>query len=149
MTTELPAEATSADAAPIPDAIRRFLDEPHVVSVGTTGADGQPHQAIAWYRLDPDGRILLNSRYPRRWPADLQRDPRVSLAILDGRDSMRWVGISGVVETVIDDVERARDDICALALRYDDGDAETLAAFRTQARISFRIRIVAIHDHLD
>ena len=143
MTTELPA------AAPIPDSVRRFLEAPHVASVGTTGADGEPHQAIAWYRLDPDDRVLLNSRYPRRWPADLQRDPRVSLAVLDGQDSMRWVGITGVVETVIDDLEQARDDICALAVRYDDADAASLGAFRTQARISFRIRIVAIHDHLD
>ncbi len=143
MTTDLPAEAS------IPGTVRRFLEAPHVVSVGTTGADGEPHQAIAWYRLDPDGRILLNSRYPRRWPADLQRDPRVSLAVLDGQDSMRWVGITGVVETVIDDVEQARDDICALAVRYDDAEADRLADFRTQARISFRIRIVSIHDHLD
>ena len=149
MTTDLPAEATIPDAALISDSVRRFLEAPHVASVGTTGADGEPHQAIAWYRLDPDGRILLNSRYPRRWPADLQRDPRVSLAVLDGQDSMRWVGTAGVVETVIDDVEQARDDICALAVRYDDADADTLAAFRTQARISFRIRILAIHDHLD
>lgn len=143
MTTDLPAEAS------IPGTVRRFLEEPHVVSVGTTGADGEPHQAIVWYRLDPDGRILLNSRYPRRWPADLQRDPRVSLAVLDGQDSMRWVGITGVVETVIDDVEQARDDICALAVRYNDAAADRLAEFRTQARISFRIRIVSIHDHLD
>lgn len=143
MTTDLPAEAS------IPDTVRRFLEDPHVLSVGTTGADGEPHQAIAWYRLDPDDRILLNSRYPRRWPADLQRDPRVSLAVLDGQDSMRWVGITGVVETVIDDVERAREDICALAVRYDDAAPDRLADFRTQARISFRIRIVLIHDHLD
>lgn len=143
MTTDLPAGAS------IPDTVRRFLEQPHVVSVGTTGADGEPHQAIAWYRLDPDDRILLNSRYPRRWPADLQRDPRVSLAVLDGQDSMRWVGITGVVETVIDDVDQARDDICALAVRYDDAAPDRLADFRTQARISFRIRIVSIHDHLD
>ncbi len=142
MTSDHPA------SAPIPEPIRQFLDAPHVASIGTSGADGAPHQAIAWYRLDPDGRIMLNSRYPRRWPADLQRDGRVSLAVLDGGDSMRWVGITGVVETVIDDLERARNDICDLAVRYDDARPGTIAAFRTQARISFRIRITAIHDHL-
>ncbi len=142
VTNDLPA------AAVLIDRIRRFLEAPHVASVGTTGEDGAPHQAIAWYRLDPDDRILLNSRYPRRWPADLQRDPRVSLAVLDGGDSMRWVGITGVVETTIDDLETARNDICDLAVRYDDARPGQLAAFRTQARISFRIRILAIHDHL-
>src|SRR5512146_953568 len=95
----------------IPDRIRAFLAAPHVVTIGTTGADGAPHQAVAWYRLEPDDRILLNSRYPRRWPADLQRDPRVSLA---GHDAA----------------------------------PARLAEFRTQPRISFRIRITGAHDHL-
>lgn len=135
-------------AIPMPEHIRRFLDEAHVASIGTTGEDGAPHQAIAWYRLEPDDRILLNSRYPRRWAADLRRDGRVSLAVLDGGDSLRWVGLTGVVETVIDDLETARNDICELAVRYDDTRPGILAAFRTQARISFRIRVTAVHDHL-
>jgi PPOX class probable F420-dependent enzyme len=142
MATNLP------DPVSLPDRIRDFLDEPHVASIATTGEDGAPHQAIAWYRLDPDDRILLNSRPPRRWPADLLRDGRVSLAVLDGGDSLRWVGLTGFVETVIDDVETARDDICALAVRYGDEDPATMAAFRTQPRISFRIRLTAVHDHL-
>ena len=135
-------------AAVIPARIRVFLDRPHHASVGTTGEDGAPHQAIAWYRLDPDERILLNSRIGRRWPTDLLRDPRTALAVMDGADASHWVGLSGVVETVIDDVETARDDICALAVRYDDADPESTAAFRSQERISFRIRVTAVHDHL-
>lgn len=129
--------------------VRDFLEGPRVVTIGTTGADGEPHQAVAWYRLDPDDRILLNSRYPRRWPADLQRDERISLAVLDAADPIRWVGITGVVETVIDDVQQARQDICDLAVRYDDAAPERLAEFRTQPRISFRIRILRVHDHLE
>jgi len=140
--------ADTLAAAPIPDRVRDFLAAPRIVTIGTTGADGAPHQAVAWYRLDPDDRILLNSRYPRRWPADLQRDPRVSLAIPDGGDLMRWVGLGGVVETIVDDLARAREDICELAVRYDDAAPERLAEFRSQPRISFRIRIVSVHDHL-
>lgn len=143
MTIELPS------AAPVPEEIRRFLDAPRVATLATTGADGEPHQAVVWYRLDPDDRILLNSRSPRRWPADLLRDGRLSLAIVDEADGQRWVGLSAVVETVIDDVEAARDDICALAERYDDADPETLATFRSQPRISFRIRVTQVHDHRD
>ena len=142
----MPADAIPA--AVITDRVRVFLGEPNVVTIGTTGSDGAPHQAVAWFRLDPDDRILLNSRYPRRWPADLQRDPRVSLAIQDAADQMRWVGLSGLAETVIDDVARAREDICDLAVRYDDAAPARLAEFRTQPRISFRIRITTIHDHL-
>ncbi len=132
----------------IPDHIRAFLDQPGIASVGTTGRDGKPHQAIAWYRRDPDDRILLNSSSGRRWPTDLLRDGRVSLAILEPSNFGRWVALSGFVETVIDEVEAARDDICELAARYDSDDPETLAAFRTQPRISFRIKVTSVHDHL-
>jgi PPOX class probable F420-dependent enzyme len=133
----------------IPEAIRRFLEVPQVATLATTGIDGEPHQAVVWFRLDPDDRILLNSRSPRRWPADLLRDGRVSLAIVDAADGHRWVGLTGVVETVIDDVEKAREDICALAERYADNGPETLATFRSQPRISFRVRVTQVHDHRD
>lgn len=128
--------------------VRAFLAAPHTVTIGTTGPDGEPHQAVAWYRLDPDDRILLNSRWPRRWPTDLSLDGRCSLAILDGANTIRWVGLAAVVETRIDDLEAARDDICALAVRYADDDRETIARFRSQPRVSFRMRITGVHDHL-
>ncbi|MEO7663694.1 MAG: pyridoxamine 5'-phosphate oxidase family protein [Candidatus Limnocylindrales bacterium] len=140
--------------APLPAAarlsprVRTFLVAPRAVTIGTSGPDGEPHQAVAWYRLEADDRILLTSRWPRRWPSDLVRDGRCSLAILDAEDSMRWVGLAGVVEERIDDEERARDDICALAVRYGDEDPATMARFRTQPRVSFLVRITGAHDHL-
>jgi PPOX class probable F420-dependent enzyme len=138
----------SADAATLPPHVREFIELPHVATLATGGADGAAHQSVIWYRLEPDGRILLNSRADRRWPRDLQRDPRCSLAILDETDGFRWVGLTGVVETVIDDLARARADILSLATRYDDDDEDDIAAWNRQIRISFRVRIVAIHDHL-
>ena len=68
--------------------------------------------------------------------------------MIDGGDGARWVGLSGVVETRIDDLERARQDICDLAARYADDAPETLAMFRSQPRVSFRLRITRVHDHL-
>jgi PPOX class probable F420-dependent enzyme len=130
------------------DPVRAFLDAPHFAVLATSGDDGAAHQAVIWYRLDPDGRILINSRSPRRWPSELQRNPRCSLAVFDEADPNRWVGLAGVVETIVDDVAQAREDICALAGRYGDASAERLADFRTQPRISFRIRISAVHDHI-
>jgi PPOX class probable F420-dependent enzyme len=128
--------------------VRTFLEPAHFVTLATTNADGSAHQAVIWYRLDPDDRILVNSRVGRRWPTNLLRDPRCSIAVMDEVDGNNWVGLTGVVETVIDDVEQARDDIVALAVRYDDAGDDQVATFRSQARISFRIRVVRIHDHL-
>jgi PPOX class probable F420-dependent enzyme len=136
------------EKAPLSEHVREFLEQPHFATLATAGQDGAPHQAIIWYRLDPDGRVLINSREGRRWPADLRRDPRMSLAVFLGADPNRWVGITGLVEEIVDDVEQARDDIVALAHRYDDATETSIAAFRSQQRVSFLIRILRIHDHL-
>lgn len=129
--------------------LRAFLEEPNYATLATIGEDGTPHQAVIWYRLDPDDRILVNSRSPRRWPRELQGDGRASLAVTDVADPMRWLGLQVVVESVIEDVETAREDIVALAHRYGDDSEETIAMFRSQPRISFRLRIVGAHDHLE
>lgn len=134
-------------AAPtLPDRVREFLEQPHFASLATVGESGRPNQAIVWYRLQPDGRILVNSLEGRRWPANLRRDPRANLAVFLAADPNRWVGITGTVDEIVDDVERARDDICGLAERYDD--AGSIPDFRRQQRVTFLIRIDRAHDHL-
>ena len=80
------------DTAVLSAAVREFLRQPFVVSIATVDPDGAPRQTVAWFRLDPDGRILLNSRTPRRWCTNLQRDGRLALSIVDERDAYRWVG---------------------------------------------------------
>jgi PPOX class probable F420-dependent enzyme len=136
----------------LPAPVRAFLEAPNVASVATVDDDGTPRQAVVWYRIEPDDRVLINSRTPRRWCTNLLRDPRVSLSVIDAADPYRWVGITGVVDEVIDaDVERARDDIVVLAHRYHpEGPTESsLATFRSQPRVTFLVRITGIHDHLE
>ena len=141
----------SPDPALTP-AVRTFLEAPNFASVASVDPDGSPRQAVAWYRLEPDGRILLNSRTPRRWCLNLMREPRVALSVLDGTDGYRWVGLTGVVDEIVaEDVGRARDDIVALAHRYhpEGPKASLIAAFRTQPRVSFLVRVTGVHDHLE
>jgi PPOX class probable F420-dependent enzyme len=135
--------------ATLSERVRTFLEQPLYPTLATVGEDGTPHQAVIWHRLEPDGRILVNSRTPRRWPSELRRDGRASLAVTNLEDPFLWVGLQAVVEEVIDDVTVAREDIVALAVRYAEDDEESVARFRTQQRISFRLRIVAVHDHLE
>jgi PPOX class probable F420-dependent enzyme len=132
-------------------AARAFLQDPMVVTIATVDADGAPRQAVAWYRVEPDDRILVNSRSPRRWPANLLRDPRASLAVVDPSHPDRWVGLTVTVDEVVDDVDRAREDIVELAHRYrTEGPTDaSLAAFRSQPRVSFLLRVTGVHDHLE
>jgi hypothetical protein len=135
--------------APLPDHVREFLERPLYATIATVGSGRTPHQAVIWYRLEPDGRVLVNSRMPRRWPEELERERQASLAIIDLEDPLRWVGLQTVVETVVDDVAVAREDIVALSVRYGEEDEESSASFRSQQRISFHLRVIAVADHLD
>ena len=129
---------------------KTFLTGRHFATIATLDEDGGPRQAVAWYAPLDDGRILINSRRPRRWCGNLIRDGRVALAIAE--HPYRWLGLTGVVDEVIDDPERAREDIVALGRRYSESgsiDPMTEAAFRSQPRVSFLIRITGAHDHLE
>lgn len=139
----------SPGPAALSERVRDFLARPLYPSLATAGADGEPHQAVIWFRLEADDRILVNSRAGRRWPNELIANRRASLAFTDLEDPFSWVGVQAVVDEIVDDVEQARNDIVALAVRYDEADEESEARFRSQPRISFYFRITKVHDHLE
>ena len=134
-----------------PEHIRTFLADERYATIATIDADGAPHQAAVWYTVDGD-EIIVNSAVGRRWPTNLVRDARVSLAVIDAADGYRWVGVIGTVRAVRDQAV-AQGDIAAMAWRYPNegaGDVErTIDRFERQERISFRISPTAFHDHLD
>ena len=135
----------------LPDHIRAFLDDERYATIATTDPDGTPRQAAVWYTLEGD-EIVINSAIGRRWPSNLLRDSRISLAVIDAADGYRWVGVNGTVEAVTDR-ETSQADIAGMAHRYPEeepGDRErTIDRFERQDRISFRITPIAVHDHLD
>jgi PPOX class probable F420-dependent enzyme len=141
-----------ARAPALSDLVRGFLTERNRFAViATVDADGGPRQTLTWVTFDDDGNVWVNSRRGRRWPANLERDRRAAIAVIELEDTRRWVGLTCVLEEVVDDVERAREDIVALAHRYhpEGPDPADLAAYRTQPRVMFRLRITAVHDHLE
>lgn len=140
----------SHESPALSERVRAFVDAPRFAALATVDPDGGPRQAVAWYRIEPDGRILVNSRRPRRWPANVERTRHVAIAIVDPTNGNRWVGLTADLDEVIEG-EQARDDIVDLAYRYNPGgpDEAELADFRTQPRVTFLLRITGVHDHLD
>ncbi len=142
------------DGTPFSGQIRTFLVAPRrFATLATSGPDGTPWQAVVWYRLDADDRVTINSALGRRWPADLRRDPRCSLTIVDPGDWYSFVTLEGRVVEVVDDQAIAQADIADLARAYHADEPEeaeaSIARFRAQKRVTFRIAIVAAHDHLE
>lgn len=122
-----------------PDA-RAFLDAPRFAVIVTIDPDGAPHQAVVWYRLDDD-EIVINSAEGRAWPANLRRDPRISLIVPDG---YRYVQVRGTV-SIVDDQAVAQADIAEMARRYhadrpDHAEELIRDRFSRQRRITFRFR---------
>jgi PPOX class probable F420-dependent enzyme len=138
----------------IPAHLRAFLEAPRFVTLATVDPDGAPRAVVVWCRLEPDGTVMVNSADGRLWPANLRHEPRVALSFIDPADGYRWVGMSAVVERIDDDQPTAQADIAALARSYhadEPEEAERLIAsrFERQQRVSFRLRPLAIHDHLE
>jgi PPOX class probable F420-dependent enzyme len=134
------------------DQVRAFLDGPKFATIATVDPDGSPRQAVVWYTLDGDD-LIINSAVGRRWPTNLVRDPRLSMAITDPADGYRWIGVTSAA-TPVTDQPTAQADIAAMARRYhadEPGEADRLIAdrFERQERISFRVPLLDVHDHLD
>jgi PPOX class probable F420-dependent enzyme len=135
------------------DAIRAFLASGlHFATIATIDPDGAPRQALIWYTFEGDD-LVINSAVGRRWPANLLRDPRISMAVADEADGYRWIGLTGIAEPVTDQ-PTAQADIAAMARRYhadepDEAERLIAARFQRQERISFRVHATAFHDHLE
>jgi PPOX class probable F420-dependent enzyme len=143
---------TTVGQSVLSDSVRRFLDTTRFATIATIDPDGSPRQAVLWYRLEGD-EIVLNSAVGRRWPTNLQRDPRISISVTDASDGYRWLGLTGTVSVIVDQAT-AQADIAEMARRYhvhEPDEAERLIrdGFERQRRISFRVRPFAVHDHLD
>jgi len=71
-------------------------DEPNVAVVAALREDGTPHQTVVW--VDWDGEhVLLNLNNFRAKLEHMERDPRVSVLVLDRNNPFRWLGIEGKV----------------------------------------------------
>jgi PPOX class probable F420-dependent enzyme len=102
-------------AASIDDKARKILDAPNMAHLATMRADGSVHGVVVWQGAD-DGKIWLNSAEGRAWPANVRRDPRVTLTVANAENPYEYVEIRGRV--VEDTHDGADEHINALAKKY-------------------------------
>ena len=72
---------------------RRAFGDTHALRVATSGPDGAPHVAPAWFVWREDAVFVSLRRGSRSW-LNLELDPRVSLIIDRGH---AWNELSGVI----------------------------------------------------
>jgi PPOX class probable F420-dependent enzyme len=86
------------------DTTRQLVDGTNFAVLGTLNADGSPQTSVIWIGLDGDA-VVFSSTTARKKTRNIQRDPRVSLTVIDSADPYRTVEIRGKAE-VFDDPER-------------------------------------------
>ena len=86
--------------------------------VSTMNDDGSIHSTVVWANIE-DGRVAVNSAVGRKWPSNLERDPRINVTIYDQANPYEYVEIRGTASGTIDGAD---DHINRLAKKYIDAD---------------------------
>ncbi len=142
MTTQAPPGVT------LEPNIRSFLatEPPRYATIATLNADGSPHQIVIWFLVRGD-QIVVNSRRGRRWPTNLDRDPRANLAVYEAEDAVT-IECEAVGSYT---GEPAQADIAAMAHRFDTPEEaqREISRFRTEERVTFVLRPTRVLVHGD
>ena len=130
----------------IPDSHLDLLTQAVHGVLSTLMPDGQPQSSIVW--VDYNGEyVLINTTLERQKGRNMCADPRVSLLVVDPRDSSRWIEVRGMVVEVTPLGAEAHAD--QLAQRYMDrahfyGDVLPLEQKHKETRVIAKIELVKI-----
>jgi PPOX class probable F420-dependent enzyme len=104
----------ATETATLTDEQREFLEHPFYGAVTTLREDGSPQTTVVWVDVDNEG-VMFNTAAGRAKPRHLERDPRLSLIVIDPQDAYRWLAVSGRAELT---TEGADEQIDRLAKKY-------------------------------
>ncbi len=95
--------------------VAELIEAKNFAHVGTIRKDGTPHLLPAWVDHEGD-TIVLNSAEGRAWPANLRRDPRVTINVMNLENPYEHVEIRG--RLVEDTQEGADEHINKMSKKY-------------------------------
>ena len=91
---------------------------PNHAVISSLNEDGSIHSTVVWVSVE-DGLLAVNSAVGRKWPSNLERDPRVTVVVYDETNPYDYVEVRG---TAAGRLEGADDHIDRLAKAYLDAD---------------------------
>jgi PPOX class probable F420-dependent enzyme len=98
---------------------QQLVEKPLLAVIGTLRPSGGIELVPVWFEYR-DGYFWVNSAKGRAWPRNLERDPRITLLIVDKQDDHYWAQVEGrVVEAT---TEGADAHINRLSHRYTGKD---------------------------
>ena len=94
--------------------VQELLAAPNHAVLSSFNSDGTILSTVVWIDY-VDGVLAVNSAVGRQWPTNLDRDPRVTVVVLDQANPYHFTEIRG---TAAGDTEGAREHIDALSRKY-------------------------------
>jgi PPOX class probable F420-dependent enzyme len=98
--------------------VRALLERPNHAVVSTLNEDGSIHSAVVWVDVE-DGRLAVNSAVGRAWPANLERDPRVTVIVYDEDNPYDYVEARGTASASTDGADGHIDRLANKYLGVD------------------------------
>jgi PPOX class probable F420-dependent enzyme len=101
-------------SAVLSDQLKSVLDGKVFIVVGTLQPDGSPQLSPVWVKRDGDD-LLFSTTVDRRKYLNLDRDPRVTVAVLNPEQPYEYAEIRGTAEMTTDGGPQLIDE---LSLKY-------------------------------
>jgi PPOX class probable F420-dependent enzyme len=98
---------------------RELLDSRNHAVVSTLNENGSIHSTVVWANVE-DGVVAVNSAVGRKWPSNLERDPRITVTVYDESNPYEYVEIRGTASGTLEDADGHID---RLAKKYMDADS--------------------------
>src|SRR5580698_4379047 len=126
----------------LPDGFVDLMRKPSPCFLTTLMPDGSPQTTETW--VDTDGEhVIINTVQTHLKMRNIERDPRVSVAVCDPSDPSRYYAIRGRVEKVT--TEGGAEHIEALSQRYTGGPYAWYGG-RGQVPVILTILADKVHD---
>ena len=130
------------DRESVPVHLRHLLDGPHTAVLVTVAADGSPSSPPVWFLADAadggavDGQVLwVSTRTGAAKHRNVERDPRVSISVVDPANPMSYVEIRGRASAEPDPDYSVRDSVVRKHGYVDGSSFDPPEVRRTAIRI--------------
>lgn len=125
----------------IDDTVKQLAQQPNFAALSTLMPDGQPQTQVMWVDADDD-HILINTELGRQKWRNVERDPRVTVTVIDRENPYSYAEVRGRVVQVVRGAE-ARAHIDRLSNKYFGRDYDP-AMIKTE-RVILRIEPTRVH----
>ncbi|MGW3459156.1 PPOX class F420-dependent oxidoreductase [Streptomyces olivaceoviridis] len=125
-------------SAVLSDRLKSVLDGKVFVVLGTVQPDGSPQMSPVWVKRDGDD-LLVSTTVDRRKYHNLEREPRVTVVVLNPDEPYEYAEIRGTAETTTEGGRELIDDLSRKYTGKDYADFNP-ASSQDAERVVVRIR---------